>query len=209
MNVMKGKKVILSGAAFFILSFGMAFNAAAVEFDTKAIENEIAQAVAAGVDQETATINAVREAAANIYNAQKAADPNFAMTEKQVATQILEQLGVPAPAEADDDALKGLVIDILPIEADVVALMDTGVSEETAVRTVAKQWAEKIYQEQIAMNPSFDVPVPTIATKIEEMLWELGVDNIEGYETPEAFESAFRQADALSPIDDEAPASQI
>lgn len=209
MKAIQSKNAILASAAVFILSFGIAFNAIAIEFDTSAIKQEIAQAVAAGVDKETATINAVRDGAATIFQSRKAADPEFAMTEKQIATQILEQLGMPGNGEGNEDGLRGLVIDILPIEADVVAMMDTGVGEDTAVRTVAKQWAEKIYQEQLALNPSFDVPVPTIAQRIEEMLWELGVDDIEGYETPEAFESAFRQADALAPIDDEVPASQI
>lgn len=78
-----------------------------------------------------------------------------------------------------------LVIDILPIEADVVKLMDNGVEEEEAVVTVSDEWADKIYQEEIAKDPAFTMTIAEISQQIQSMLWEMGEGDIEAYETPE------------------------
>lgn len=87
--------------------------------------------------------------------------------------------------EGVEKAESTLVIDILPIEADVVKMMDNGVEEEEAVVTVADDWADKIYQEEITKDPAFSVSVADISQQIQNMLWEMGEGDIEAYETPE------------------------
>lgn len=133
----------------------------------------------------------------------------------QAEMGLTDQQGMPINTpgnvltKEEEEALSGLVIDILPIESDVVALMDTGVEEEEAVVKISDQWAEKIYQEEILKNPMFAATVPVISKKIQDMLWELGTGDIEGYETPEGFQNRFRRANRLGSINDENPASPI
>lgn len=208
MKALRLKSLASAAAICLMLTVGLT-KADALEIDITPIQKAIDEAVAAGVDQESAMLNAVRDASDGIFETEKSADPTFNMSKKEIAAEIFAQLGTEAMASPQDADMEGLVIDILPIESDVVAMMDTGVAEDVAIKTVANEWAVKVYEDEKSRNPEFDMPIEIIAQYIEEMLWEMGVDDIEGYETPEAFENTIREATALSPIDDEPPASQI
>lgn len=211
MKALTLKKLTSAVAICLMLSVGsIVTNANALEIDLTPIKKSIEEAVANGVDQESAVLNAVRDASDAFFKSEKEADPNFKMTKKEIAAEIIEKLGIETMAESPrDPQMEGLMIDIVPIEADVVSMMDDGVAEDVAIKTVSNEWAEKIYQEEIEKDPEFGMTVDMLAQYIEEMLWEMGVGDIEGYETPEAFSSLIRSATALGPIDDENPASEI
>lgn len=186
-------------------------SANALVIDTVPIEKSINEAIAAGIDKESAILNAVRDAAEKILTTGKAADPDFAMTEKEISTEIMEMLGSFALSGKDDISMEGLFINILPIETALVELIDSGVERETAIEQVANEFAEKIYNTEKAENPDFAIPENLIAVRIIEMLGEMGIDDIEGYESPEGFQSRqlIRQVTAAPPVNDEKPASQI
>lgn len=180
----------------------------ALVIDIVPIENSINEAIGAGIDKESAVLNAVRDAAEQILTTEKAANPDFAMSEQEIATEIMTMLGELALSGQDDDSMEGLFIDILPIETALVELIDSGVERETAIEQVANEFAEKIYNTEKAENPEFDIPANLIAVRIIEMLGEMAIDDIEGYESPEQGQF-IRQVTATSPVNDEKPASQI
>lgn len=183
-------------------------SANALVIDIVPIEKSIDEAIDAGIDQESAVLNAVRDAAEQILATEKAADPEFAMSEQEIATEIMTMLGELALSDQDDTSMEGLVIDILPIEAALVKLLDGGMEKEPAIQQVANEFAEKIYNSEKEKNPEFSIPVNLIAENIIEMLGEMGLDDIEGYEGPEAAR-LIRQVTAVPPVNDEKPASQI
>ncbi len=205
------KKIVHTALITVAMTFGSVIQANALVVDIIPVEAAISEAIASGVDQETAVMEAVRDAADAIFTSETANNPDFNLSRQDIATEILEMLGTATMANIEDDSLGGLVINIVPIEAAVVELTNSGVDEETAVTQVANEFAAKIYAEEKAKNPEFDVAQDVIAEKIEEMLWEMKIADIEALPATAAGGPApvsIREATELV-VNDENPASEI
>ena len=171
-------KLLCTMVALAIFMVGpMVQAASAIEIDIETVGIAVDEAVAAGVDRQSAIQNAARDAAEQILIKEKS-NTDFVMTQEEIANEIIAKLGGLPMAEPESL----LVIDIAPIAAEVDALIAKGVEKEDARQEIVPPIAEQMYGEEIAADPKFPMTKEKIQEEIIAMLDDLDNGDIEAYE---------------------------